>query len=101
MTAINGMPDHLHMFIGMHPTDSMSGLIQVVKSESSKWINESALIKGKFKWQEGYGAFSYSRITKHIKIASGITADVSIKCAEKGIYKTKNHKLKHTFQRLN
>lgn len=61
MIAINGMPDHLHMFIGMQPTDSMSGLIQVVKSESSKWINESALIKGKFKWQEGYGAFSYSR----------------------------------------
>ncbi|REL24879.1 IS200/IS605 family transposase [Rhodohalobacter sp. SW132] len=61
MIAINGMPDHLHMFIGFHTTDSMAGLIQVVKSESSKWITDRGFTDSKFKWQEGFGAFSYSR----------------------------------------
>jgi putative transposase len=61
MIAINGMPDHLHMFIGFQPVDHMSELIKVVKGESSKWIKERGLIKRGFKWQEGYGAFSYSR----------------------------------------
>jgi len=61
MIAINGMPDHLHMFIGFQPVDKMSELIKVVKGESSKWIKERGHVKGKFRWQEGYGAFSYSR----------------------------------------
>ncbi len=61
MIAINGMPDHLHIFIGFQPVDHMSELIKVVKGESTKWINENGLVNGKFKWQEGYGAFSYSR----------------------------------------
>jgi putative transposase len=61
MIAINGMPDHLHMFIGFQPVDHMSELIKVVKGESSKWIKERGLIKRGFRWQEGYGAFSYSR----------------------------------------
>jgi len=45
MIAINGMPDHLHMFIGFQPVDHMSELIKVVKGESSKWIKERGLIK--------------------------------------------------------
>lgn len=61
MITINGMPDHLHMLIGFQPVDHMSELIKVVKGESSKWINDQGLVKGKFKWQAGYGAFSYSR----------------------------------------
>jgi putative transposase len=61
MIAINGMPDHLHMFIGFQPVDHMSELIKVVKGESSKWMKERGLIKRGFRWQEGYGAFSYSR----------------------------------------
>lgn len=61
MIAINGMPDHLHMFIGYQPRGSMSELIKVVKGESSKWVKEKGLVKGRFRWQEGYGAFSYSR----------------------------------------
>lgn len=61
MIAINGMPDHLHMFIGFQPVDHMSELIKVVKGESAKWIKEKGLLKRKFKWQAGYGAFSYSR----------------------------------------
>ena len=61
MIAINGMPDHLHLFIGFQPVDHMSELIKVVKGESTKWMKERNLVNGRFRWQEGYGAFSYSR----------------------------------------
>lgn len=59
MIAINGMPDHIHLFVGLHPTQSISSFMQVVKGESSGWINQRGFVKGKFKWQVGYGAFSY------------------------------------------
>ena len=59
--AINGMPDHLHVFFGMRPTQSLSNLMQDIKGSSSKWINEMRFIKEKFEWQEGFGAFSYSK----------------------------------------
>jgi putative transposase len=59
--AINGMPDHLHILFGMRPTHSLSDLIQDIKGGSSKWINQKGYVKGKFSWQEGYGAFSYSK----------------------------------------
>jgi REP element-mobilizing transposase RayT len=55
------MPDHLHLFVGMHPTQSISCFMQVVKGESSEWINTMGFIAGKFQWQEGYGAFSYGK----------------------------------------
>jgi putative transposase len=61
MIAINGMPDHIHIFIGYKPTDPIPELIKVVKSESSKWINQNRLVRYRFQWQKGYGAFSYSR----------------------------------------
>ncbi len=61
MIIINGMPDHLHIAIGMRPTQSLSDLMQDIKGSSSKWINENKLSKGKFIWQEGYGAFSYNK----------------------------------------
>ncbi|OYX22666.1 MAG: transposase, partial [Algoriphagus sp. 32-45-6] len=59
--AINGMPDHVHILIGMRPTQSLSDLMQDIKGDSSKWINQKRLTSGKFSWQEGYGAFSYSK----------------------------------------
>ncbi len=59
--AINGMPDHVHIFFGMRPTQSLSDLMQDVKGDSSKWINQRGFINGKFSWQEGYGGFSYSK----------------------------------------
>ena len=61
MIIINGMSDHLHIVIGMRPTQSNSDLLQDIKGSSSKWINDNKLAKGKFQWQEGYGAFSYSK----------------------------------------
>ncbi|MEP7319172.1 MAG: IS200/IS605 family transposase [Panacibacter sp.] len=61
LLAINGMPDHLHIFFGMRPTQSLSDLMQQVKQDSSKWINQKKFIKEKFEWQSGFGAFSYSK----------------------------------------
>ena len=60
MLSINGMSDHLHLLVGMRPTQSVSDLMQDVKGGSSKWINDNHFVKRKFEWQEGYGAFSYS-----------------------------------------
>jgi putative transposase len=61
LLAINGMPDHLHVFFGMRPIQSLSDLMQDIKQDSSKWINQKKFIKEKFEWQEGFGAFSYSK----------------------------------------
>ncbi len=65
LIAINSMPDHVHVFIGMRPTQSVSDLMQDVKGSSSKWINDKNFTPNHFEWQEGYGAFSYSK--SHIK----------------------------------
>ena len=61
MLHINTMPDHLHMLIGLRPDESLSQLVQVVKTESTNFINENYFTHQKFAWQEGFGAFSYSR----------------------------------------
>ena len=55
------MPDHIHILIGLHPEQSISSIIQNVKTENSKWINDQQFTPSKFAWQQGYGAFSYSR----------------------------------------
>lgn len=61
MLCINSMPDHIHIFLGMRPHQSVSELAQKIKAESSKWIKEMNFCKEPFYWQEGYGAFSYSK----------------------------------------
>ena len=61
MLAINNMPDHLHLFIGLNPIQSISEMMQLVKGNASEWINKEKLTPQKFQWQEGYGAFSYSK----------------------------------------
>ena len=60
LLAINTMPDHIHILIGMKPDISLSELVRDLKANSSKWINENRFFLGKFQWQKGYGAFSYS-----------------------------------------
>ena len=57
---VNGVGDHIHCFIGLKPSMCLSELIRDVKNNSSKFINEKQLVKGKFQWQEGFGAFSYA-----------------------------------------
>jgi len=57
---VNGMPDHIHAFVGLRPAMAISDLVRDIKNNSSNFINEKRLVKGRFSWQEGYGAFSYS-----------------------------------------
>lgn len=59
--TINGMPDLVHILIGLRPSQSISELMQKVKGDSSKWINQKGFVLGKFSWQEGYSAFSYGK----------------------------------------
>ena len=61
MLSIFCMPDHIHLLIGLKPSFSISDLVRDVKAGSSKFINDKNWLKGKFNWQEGFGAFSYSR----------------------------------------
>ena len=60
LIAINGMLNHIHVFIGYKPHQLIPDLLQDIKGNSSGWINKNGFIKGKFSWQAGYGAFSYS-----------------------------------------
>ena len=59
--AIYCMPDHTHLLVGLHPDQSIAELVQSIKGNSSKWLNVHKLLPGRFEWQRGYGAFSYSR----------------------------------------
>jgi REP element-mobilizing transposase RayT len=58
---VNGMPDHIHAFVGLKPVMAISDLVRDIKNNSSNFVNDHKFIKGKFSWQEGYGAFSYSQ----------------------------------------
>lgn len=60
LIAINGMPDHIHILIGMKPSCCLSDLVREIKKSSNKFISEKKFTKYDFSWQEGYGAFSYS-----------------------------------------
>ncbi|MBI3500878.1 MAG: IS200/IS605 family transposase [Bacteroidetes bacterium] len=60
LIAVYCMPDHVHIFVGFKPVMSISDLVREIKAVSSKFINDKRWIKGKFNWQEGYGAFSHS-----------------------------------------
>jgi REP element-mobilizing transposase RayT len=61
LIAINNLPDHLHLLVGLQPDMALSALMRAVKAGSSKFINEKHWVRGRFSWQEGFGAFSYSR----------------------------------------
>ena len=56
---VNGIADHAHLFIGQKPSIALSDLIRNVKKSTTKFINEQKWVRGRFAWQEGYGAFSY------------------------------------------
>jgi len=84
LIAINNMPDHIHLLIGLKPTMALSDLIAVIKRDSSNFINQSRWVLGRFSWQEGFGAFSYS----HSQLTTII----------RYIQNQQQHHRKHTFQ---
>ena len=60
LLAVNGMPDHVHILIGMRPSCCLSDLVREIKKASNEFVNRNNLTNTKFSWQEGFGAFSYS-----------------------------------------
>lgn len=58
LMVINGMPDHLHMLMGLKPDCNLSDLIRDIKANSYKWVKENKFVMGKFEWQTGFGAFT-------------------------------------------
>ncbi len=60
LIAINNMPDHAHILIGQRPDSTLSDLVGNIKSGSTNFINQKRWVRGRFNWQEGFGAFSYS-----------------------------------------
>ena len=69
---VNGVEDHVHCFLGLKPTVSISELMKTVKAKSSKYINDNNFLLDRFEWQVGYGVFSYSqshinRVYKYIE----------------------------------
>jgi putative transposase len=61
MLSIFCMPDHVHLLVGIKPSMAISDLVRDLKAGSSNFINQQHWVKGKFNWQEGFGAFSYSK----------------------------------------
>jgi REP element-mobilizing transposase RayT len=59
--AIGGVSDHIHILVSIKPNIAISDLVRDIKANSSKWINENEFVRGKFQWQEGFGAFSYAQ----------------------------------------
>jgi len=58
---VNGVEDHVHCFLSLKPTQSISELMKTVKAKSSKYINDNKLTPDRFEWQKGYGVFSYNQ----------------------------------------
>ena len=56
---VNGMPDHVHVFVGLKPAMAISDLVRDIKNNSTNFINDKKIVKRKFCWQDGFGAFSY------------------------------------------
>jgi REP element-mobilizing transposase RayT len=57
---VNGVSDHIHIFVGLKPSMAISDLVRDIKNNSSNFINDKNFVESKFSWQEGYGAFSYA-----------------------------------------
>jgi REP element-mobilizing transposase RayT len=84
MLAIGGMPDHIHIFLGLKPAEAISDLVREIKTATNDFIKEQQFLTHKFDWQAGYGVFSYSR--SHL---DGVS---------KYILNQKEHHTKRTFE---
>jgi len=59
LVEIDGMADHVHLVVRLHPTGAPADVLRIVKANSSKWVRETLGEHG-FGWQDGYGAFTVS-----------------------------------------
>ena len=69
LLAAGGMPDHVHLLIGINRAVDFSYLVRDIKANSSRFINEQRCLRGRFHWQEGYGGFSYAQTQLHDMIS--------------------------------
>ena len=60
LLKIGGVENHVHLLAKLSPTIAISDVLRMIKTNSSKWINERADVTRKFEWQSGYAAFSVS-----------------------------------------
>ena len=60
LDCINGYSEHAHCLISLRKEQNISKVAQLIKGESSFWINQSGLLKHKFTWQDDYWAVSVS-----------------------------------------
>lgn len=60
LLAINSVPDHIHILLALRPATALSDLVRDIKANSSSFVNEKGWVRGRFQWQEGFGAFSCS-----------------------------------------
>ena len=61
LLAIENEANHIHILVGLKPDQSISDLVKEIKTGSTLWLNEQTWMVHHFNWQEGFGAFSYSR----------------------------------------
>lgn len=92
--AVEGWVDHVHLFFGLPVKLAISDLLQTVKANSSKWINENGFSKHKFQWQDGFGAFSYSKSQRDVVIKYILNQEVH---HQKETFKTEYLKLLQNF----
>jgi len=57
---INGVEDHLHIVLDLHPSIALASLVKDIKISSSIYTKDKGLFKNFISWQEGYGAFTYN-----------------------------------------
>jgi len=69
MLAVNCMPDHTHIFLGLNPAMALSDLVHKVKIATGNLITDNNWVENQFHWQKGFGAFSYakSQVEKVVK----------------------------------
>ena len=60
INTLNCVEDHIHILFSLGNDQTISKVAQLIKGESSFWLNKNKLIKGKFEWQEEYIAVSVS-----------------------------------------
>jgi putative transposase len=60
MLAVNGVEDHVHGLLQMHPAQNLTQLMNSIRTEAAGWINEGKFLQGPFEWQDDYAAYSVS-----------------------------------------
>ncbi len=89
---INGVEDHLHIFFGLNPNESISNTVKELKRRTTVFINNEGFFSKRFRWQFGYGAFSYSK--SHVERVCNYVQNQEIHHSKKSFKKEYTRMLK-------